>query len=50
LEFVIIPDFLQPGALDGVLDGVSAVVHLASPMAYGIEVLSPKPCCIYGEC
>ncbi|KAH7313539.1 hypothetical protein B0I35DRAFT_480218 [Stachybotrys elegans] len=37
LEFIVIPDFLQPGALDGVLDGVSAVVHLASPMAYGIE-------------
>lgn len=38
LDFAIIPDFLQPGALDSVLDGITAIVHLASPLAYGIDV------------
>ncbi|KEY65635.1 hypothetical protein S7711_07884 [Stachybotrys chartarum IBT 7711] len=37
LDFAIIPDFLQPGALDGVLEGITAIVHLASPLAYGID-------------
>lgn len=38
LEFVIVPDFLQEGALAGVLDTITAIVHLASPLA--VEVSS----------
>jgi nucleoside-diphosphate-sugar epimerase len=33
VEFVVIPDLGQAGAFDSVLDGVSAIIHLASPLA-----------------
>lgn len=33
VEFVVIPDLGEAGAFDTVLDGISAVIHLASPLA-----------------
>jgi nucleoside-diphosphate-sugar epimerase len=38
LEFAIVPDFLKPNAVDEILEGITVIVHLASPLAYGIEV------------
>lgn len=36
LELTVVPDFLKPGAIQEALDGVTTVIHLASPLA--IEV------------
>lgn len=36
VEFVVIPDLGEAGAFDAVLDGISVIIHLASPLA--IEV------------
>jgi uncharacterized protein YbjT (DUF2867 family) len=33
LAFVIIPDFLEEGAIVKHLDGITTIVHLASPLA-----------------
>jgi hypothetical protein len=33
VEFVVIPNLGEAGAFDPVLDGISAVIHLASPLA-----------------
>lgn len=33
LEFAIVPNFLSEGAFAAQLDGVTAIVHLASPLA-----------------
>ncbi|KAH6724415.1 hypothetical protein BKA61DRAFT_665110 [Leptodontidium sp. MPI-SDFR-AT-0119] len=32
LEIIVVPDLLKPGAFDGVLDGASGVLHIASPL------------------
>lgn len=32
LEFAVVDDLLKDGAFDGVLDGIDAVVHVASPL------------------
>lgn len=32
LEFVVVPDLLKDGAYDDVLDGVSYILHCASPI------------------
>jgi hypothetical protein len=37
LEFAIIPDFLEKDAFFSALDGITVIIHLASPLA--IEVL-----------
>lgn len=42
LEFSIVPDFLEKDALVPVLKDITAVVHLASPLAYGIKVRLPN--------
>jgi nucleoside-diphosphate-sugar epimerase len=39
LEFAVIPDFLKKDAFFEALDGISVIVHLASPLA--IEVMGP---------
>ncbi|KAL5532146.1 hypothetical protein ACEPAF_5710 [Sanghuangporus sanghuang] len=31
LEFVIVPDIIAPGAFDGAIKGVDAIIHAASP-------------------
>ncbi|UKZ61318.1 uncharacterized protein TrAtP1_002584 [Trichoderma atroviride] len=33
VEFVVIPDMGKAGAFDPVLDGISAIIHVASPLA-----------------
>ncbi|KAI6779812.1 uncharacterized protein J7T54_003736 [Emericellopsis cladophorae] len=33
-EFTVVPDLLDPGAFDGVIDGADGVVHVASPLPY----------------
>lgn len=33
VEFVVIPDLGKAGAFDSVLDGIAAIIHLASPLA-----------------
>ncbi|KAF2502199.1 NAD(P)-binding protein [Lophium mytilinum] len=33
IDFVVVPDMTKIGAFDEVLDGVTAIIHLASPMA-----------------
>ena len=38
LEFVVVPDMAKSGAFDGVFDGVSAVLHLASPLAVEVRL------------
>lgn len=37
LEFVVVKDLLKGGALDGVFDGVSGVIHVASPLAITVS-------------
>lgn len=32
LEFVVVDDLLKDAAFDGVLDGIDAVAHVASPL------------------
>lgn len=41
VEFVVVPDMAKMGAFDGVMEGVSVVLHLASPLA--IEVCLTVP-------
>jgi nucleoside-diphosphate-sugar epimerase len=38
LEFVIVPNMAQEGAFDGHLEGVHAILHLASPLAIEVSV------------
>jgi hypothetical protein len=33
LEFAIVPDFLDSGAIGDALHGITTIVHLASPLA-----------------
>lgn len=33
VEFVVVPDLGEAGAFDQALDGISAIIHLASPLA-----------------
>jgi uncharacterized protein YbjT (DUF2867 family) len=33
LEFVVIPEFTDTAAIEAALDGVTAIIHLASPLA-----------------
>lgn len=40
LEFVVVPDLAQTQAFDPVLEGVTGILHLASPLA--IEVCQPN--------
>ncbi|KAJ3534904.1 hypothetical protein NMY22_g6721 [Coprinellus aureogranulatus] len=35
LEFVYVADFVKEGAFDGVMEGVEAILHLASPLPTG---------------
>ncbi|POR37428.1 Putative uncharacterized oxidoreductase [Tolypocladium paradoxum] len=37
VEFVVVPDFLKEGAIRNVLGGITAIVHLASPLAIEAE-------------
>ncbi|KAI9154833.1 Ketoreductase CTB6 [Paramyrothecium foliicola] len=37
LEFAIVPDFLKLHAMEEILDSITTIVHLASPLAYGVE-------------
>lgn len=39
-EFVIVPDITKPDAYDGVLDGVSFVCHVASPLPSQVRLLT----------
>lgn len=44
LDFVIVPDITASGAYAGKLDGVDAILHIASPLVKGIdksEVITP---------
>ncbi|KAH7390203.1 hypothetical protein BKA64DRAFT_645125 [Cadophora sp. MPI-SDFR-AT-0126] len=46
LEIVVVPDLLKPGAFDGILDGASGILHIASPLAletdnYKRDVIDP---------
>ena len=36
LSFVIVPDFLAPGAFDEAIQGVKYIIHVASPIPLGI--------------
>jgi hypothetical protein len=38
LEFVVVPNLAKKGAFDQVLDGVSDVIHLASPLAVEVRL------------
>ena len=38
LEFAVIPDFLEQGAILGHLDGITTIVHLASPLASQVRI------------
>lgn len=40
LEFAIVQDFLEKDAIFNVLDGISVILHLASPLA--VEVSSSR--------
>lgn len=37
LEIVVVEDLLKDGAFDSVLDGVHAVIHVASPLAITVS-------------
>ncbi|KAH7118358.1 hypothetical protein EDB81DRAFT_848094 [Dactylonectria macrodidyma] len=39
LEITVVPDLLLPDAFDGVLDGASGIVHVASPLALSSDNL-----------
>ena len=39
LELVVVPDLLKDGAYDDVLDGVSYILHSASPVPRGTETV-----------
>ncbi|KAK1252058.1 hypothetical protein MKX08_003245 [Trichoderma sp. CBMAI-0020] len=46
VEFVVIPDLCKSGAFDPVLDGISVIIHLASPLAketndYSRDIVQP---------
>ncbi|PON28857.1 hypothetical protein TGAM01_v201965 [Trichoderma gamsii] len=46
VEFVVIPELGKSGAFDPVLDGISAIIHLASPLAketddYSRDIVQP---------
>ncbi|WPH00548.1 Hypothetical protein R9X50_00337700 [Acrodontium crateriforme] len=53
LDFVVVPDFLVPGAFDSAVQGVKYIIHVASPITSGIadtadhEELLIKPA-VYG--
>ncbi|KAH6999342.1 hypothetical protein EDB80DRAFT_883696 [Ilyonectria destructans] len=40
LEMTVVPDLLVPGTFDGVLDGASGIIHVASPLAQASD--NPK--------
>lgn len=40
LEFAVVPDFLRDAALDEALKGITAVVHLASPLAIEVSLVT----------
>ncbi|KAJ5147633.1 NAD-dependent epimerase/dehydratase [Penicillium atrosanguineum] len=47
LEFAIVPDFLEKDAIFNVLDGISVILHLASPLAvetdnYENDIINPS--------
>lgn len=37
LEFVVVKDLLQTGAFDHVLEGISGIIHVASPLAITVS-------------
>jgi hypothetical protein len=39
LEFSVVPDFLEPNAIRNVLNGITSIVHLASPLAAEVHFL-----------
>jgi uncharacterized protein YbjT (DUF2867 family) len=39
VEWVIVPDMAKRGAFDNVLNGVTAIVHLASPLAIDVKTV-----------
>lgn len=39
LQFAVVPDFVANGAFNKVLDGVTAIIHLASPLAVEVDAL-----------
>ena len=42
LEFAIVTDFLREGAVGNALDGITVIIHLASPLAVEVsDVYSP---------
>ena len=48
LDFTVVPDITASGAYAGKLDGVDAIVHLASPLAKGIDKSQVIPPAING--
>lgn len=40
VEFAVIPDLGKAGAFDTVLDGISVIIHLASPLAIEVRETS----------
>ena len=43
LEFVVIPDLAKTGAFDNVLHDITAILHLASPLAIEVKSASEMP-------
>lgn len=43
LEFALVPDFLREGEIAKALAGITAIIHIASPLA--IEVCQNAGCC-----
>jgi nucleoside-diphosphate-sugar epimerase len=41
LEFAVVPDFLEPNAIQNVLHGITSIVHLASPLAADVRSFFP---------
>jgi hypothetical protein len=39
LDFAVIPEFLAPNAILKILEGVTGIVHLASPLAAEVYIL-----------
>lgn len=39
-QFAVVPDFVTKGAFDNVLDGVTAIIHLALPLAVEVNISS----------
>jgi nucleoside-diphosphate-sugar epimerase len=43
LEFALVPELLSNDAVFNVLDGITAVIHLASPLAVEVTTFSTFP-------